>query len=59
MATGGSLSGSKAARREAGHSLPSMSEVKSAWNYTATPQYVFMALCLIKQGQFYFKQSLL
>jgi hypothetical protein len=31
--------------READHSHPSSSEVKNAWSYTSTPQYVFMAWC--------------
>jgi hypothetical protein len=32
----------------------SSAEVKSAWSYTSTPSYVFMAWCFIKtQGQFY------
>jgi len=35
--TGGSYPGSKAA------------EVNNAWRYASTPQYVFMAQCLIKQ----------
>jgi hypothetical protein len=33
---------------EAGHSPPSSAEVKNAWSYTSTSQYVFMAWCLIK-----------
>jgi len=32
---------------EADHSLPSVAEVKNALNYTSTPQYIFMAWCLI------------
>jgi hypothetical protein len=28
---------------EADHSPPSSVEVKNAWSYTSTPQYVFMA----------------
>jgi len=31
--------------READHSPPSSAEVKNAWSYTSTPQYVFMVLC--------------
>jgi hypothetical protein len=27
---------------EADHSPPSSAEVKNAWSYTSTPQYVFM-----------------
>jgi hypothetical protein len=34
--------------READHSPPSSAEVKNAWSYTFTPQYVFMAWCLVK-----------
>jgi hypothetical protein len=30
------------------HSPPSSAEVKNAWSYTATPQYAFMAWCLVK-----------
>jgi len=29
--------------------LPSSTEVKKAWSYTSTPQYIFMACGLIKQ----------
>jgi hypothetical protein len=36
--------------READHSPPSNAEVKNAWSYTSTPQYVFMAWCLVKHG---------
>jgi hypothetical protein len=34
--------------REAGLSSPFIAEVKNAWSYTSTPQYVFMAWCLVK-----------
>jgi hypothetical protein len=45
----GSLSlGVKRPGREADHSLPSSAEVKNAWSYTSTPQYVFMASCLVQ-----------
>jgi hypothetical protein len=45
----GALSlGVKLTRREADHSPPSSVEVKNAWSYTSTPQYVFMAWCLVK-----------
>jgi hypothetical protein len=40
--------GVKRPRREADHSPPSSAEVKNAWSYTSTPQYVFMAWCLVK-----------
>jgi hypothetical protein len=33
---------------EADHSPPSNAEIKNAWSYTFTPQYVFMAWCLVK-----------
>jgi hypothetical protein len=33
---------------EADPSLPSSAEVKNAWRYTSTPQYVFMAWYLVK-----------
>jgi hypothetical protein len=33
---------------EADHSPPPSAEVKNAWSYTSTPQYIFMAWCLIK-----------
>jgi hypothetical protein len=35
-------------RREADHSPPSSVEFNTAWNYTSTPQYVFMTWCLVK-----------
>jgi hypothetical protein len=38
----------KAAGREADHSPPSSAEVKNAWSYPSTPQYVFTAWCLVK-----------
>jgi hypothetical protein len=45
----GALSlGVKRPVREADHSPPSSAEVKNAWSYTSTPQYVFMAWCLVK-----------
>jgi hypothetical protein len=43
MGPGGSFPGGKA-----DSSPPSSVEVKNAWSYTSTPQYVFMAWCLIK-----------
>jgi hypothetical protein len=33
---------------EADYSPPSSVDVKNGWSYTSTPQYVFMAWCLIK-----------
>jgi len=40
----------KAAGRDAGHSPSSNVEVKNTWSYISTPQYVFLAWCLIKHG---------
>jgi hypothetical protein len=34
--------------READHSPPPSAEVKNAWSYISTPQYAFMAWCLVK-----------
>jgi hypothetical protein len=33
---------------EPDHTPPSSAEVKNEWSYTSTPQYVFMAWCLVK-----------
>jgi hypothetical protein len=45
----GALSlGVKRPGREADHSPPSSAEVKNAWSCISTPQYVFMAWCLVK-----------
>jgi len=33
----------KRPKREANHPTPSTAEVKNAWSYTSTPQYVFAA----------------
>jgi hypothetical protein len=30
---------------------PSNTEIKNAWRYTSTPQYVSMALCLVKHWE--------
>jgi hypothetical protein len=40
--------GVKRPRREADHSPATSAEVKNAWSYTSTPQYVFMAWCLVR-----------
>jgi hypothetical protein len=48
MGTGGSFPAVKRSGREANHSPPSTAEVKNAWSYNSTPQYVFMAWCLVK-----------
>jgi len=42
--------GIKRTGREADHSPPSSAKVKNAWSYTFTPQYVFMAWCLVKHS---------
>jgi hypothetical protein len=39
----------KRPEREADHSPPSSAEVENAWSYISTPQYVFIAWCLVKQ----------
>jgi hypothetical protein len=45
----GALSlGIKQPGHEANHSPPSSAEVENAWSHTSTPQYVFMAWCLVK-----------
>jgi hypothetical protein len=51
----GALSlGVKRKEREFEYSPPSTAEVKNAWSYNSTPQYVFMRLCLVEaQGQLY------
>jgi hypothetical protein len=40
--------GVKRSWRKADHSTPSSAEVKNAWSYTSTRQYVLMAWCLVK-----------
>jgi hypothetical protein len=32
---------------EVDHSSPSSAEVKNAWSYTSSPQYIFKAWCLV------------
>jgi hypothetical protein len=39
--------GVKRPGRESEHSSPTSAEVKKIWIYTSTPQYAFMAQCLI------------
>jgi hypothetical protein len=34
--------------READHLPPASAEIKNTWSYISTPQYVFMAWCLVK-----------
>jgi hypothetical protein len=48
MGTTGSFPGDKRPGRESDHSPLSSTEVKNARSYTSTPQYVFMACCLVK-----------
>jgi hypothetical protein len=40
--------GLKRQGHETDHSPPSSAEVKNAWSYTSTPQYVFMAWYSVK-----------
>jgi hypothetical protein len=40
--------GIKRPGREADHLPPSSAEVKNVWSYTFTPQYVFLAWCLVQ-----------
>jgi hypothetical protein len=46
--------GVKRPGRETDHSPPCSAEVKNAWSYTPTPQYIFMAWCLVKHRDFTF-----
>jgi hypothetical protein len=48
MGTGALSLDLKRPGREADHSPPSSAEFENAWSYTSTPQYVFMAWCLVK-----------
>jgi hypothetical protein len=48
--TGGAFLEVRRPERETNHSLPSSVEVKNTWNYTSTPPYAFMSLCLVKHG---------
>jgi hypothetical protein len=50
MGTTGFSLGAKRSGREADHSPPSSAEVKNAWSYTLTSQYVLMAWCLVKHS---------
>jgi hypothetical protein len=47
MVNGALSLGIKRPGLEADHSPPSIAEVKNAWSYTSTPQYVFMSWCLV------------
>jgi hypothetical protein len=48
MGTGALSPEVKRLGREADHSSISGAEVKNAWSYTSTPQYVFMVWYLVK-----------
>jgi hypothetical protein len=49
MGTGGYFPGAERPGGEADHSPPSTAGGSgNAWSYTSTPQYVFMAWCLVK-----------
>jgi hypothetical protein len=48
MGTRGFSLGVKRQGHESDHSPPSSAEVKNVCNYTSTPQYVFIAWCLVK-----------
>jgi hypothetical protein len=39
--------------READNSSPSVAEVKNVWRCTFTPQYVFIAWCLVKHRNYF------
>jgi len=58
LRTGGFFPGVKRPGREAGHSPPSSTEVKNAWNYTSTPPFFFMVWCLVKHRDFTFSLCL-
>jgi hypothetical protein len=53
LGTGDSFPGVKWPGREAHHSPPSSAEVKNVWSYTFTPQYVFIAWCLVKYRNYF------
>jgi len=42
--------GVKRSGRDVNYSHPSSAEVKNAWSCTSSPQYVFMALCVVKHS---------
>jgi hypothetical protein len=45
---GGLFPRGKAAGREAEHLTPFSAEVRNAWSCNSSPQYVFIACCLVK-----------
>jgi hypothetical protein len=47
MGTGALFPGVTWQGGEADYSPPTSAEVKKMWFYTATPQYIFMAYCLV------------
>jgi hypothetical protein len=56
VGTWGSRTAVKLPGHEPDHSSPSSAEVKNVWLYISTPQYVFVAFCLIKhRNNFYVK----
>jgi hypothetical protein len=48
------IPGALAPGHEPEHSPPFSAEIKNAWSYTSTPQYVFMAWCLVKHRDNYY-----
>jgi hypothetical protein len=54
MGTRGSFPEGKAAGAWKWHSPPSIAEVKNAWSYTSTPQYLFMVWCSEHRNNFTF-----
>jgi hypothetical protein len=54
MGTRGSFPGVKRPGREADQSLHLVLRSKNEWSYTSTPQYTFMAWCLVKHRDFTF-----
>jgi hypothetical protein len=57
MGTGVCFPGVKRPGRKSDYSPPSSAEVKNAWSYTSTPQYVFMVWCLFKQCSYNFLRT--
>jgi hypothetical protein len=57
VGTRGYFTGVERPGREADNSSPSNAEVKNAYNYTSTPQYVFMACGLVKHRESFIFRS--
>jgi hypothetical protein len=53
VGTGGTFLEVKQPGREADHSLPSSAEVKNAWRYASTSEYVFETWCLVKHSDIF------